>query len=102
MEDKNYIEILKDRSKQSRVYRKYQLTGLLIAQLLNDEEHKSLYIKLAKNYNQQKLLAIAKDVSERKTVKNRGAYFMRLFQIIKNKIKKRGNVRQGTKSINNK
>ena len=74
----DYLAILKERAKTSRVYKKYQLTGLLIAQLLDDEKHKSLYIKLAKEHNQQKLLALAKDISERKNVENRGAYFMRV------------------------
>lgn len=80
MEEKNYLEILKERGKQSRVYKKYQLTGLLIAELLNDENHKSLYIKLAKKHSGNHLLAIAKDVSERKKIKNKGAYFMKVLQ----------------------
>jgi len=66
------------RSKESRVYRKYQLTGLLIAEILHDEKHKALYIKLAKENNGERLLALAKDVAERKNVKNKGAYFMRM------------------------
>ena len=79
-EDKNYLETLKERAKTSRVYKKYQLIGLLIAQLLNDDKHKSLYIKLAKKYNSDDLLRIAKDVSERKNIKNKGAYFMKVLQ----------------------
>ena len=78
MEERGYLETLKERAKTSRVYKKYQLTGLLIAQLLNDEKHKSLYIKLAKTRNQQKLMSIAKDVSERKNIRNKGAYFMKV------------------------
>ncbi len=92
MEEKDYLETLKERGKTSRVYRKYQLTGLLIAQLLNDEKHKSLYIKLAKTRNQQKLMSIAKDVSERKNIRNKGAYFMRILQIIQSR-KKNGKAR---------
>lgn len=76
MLNKDYLETLKERGRQSHVYKKYQLTGLLIAQLLEDEKHKSLYIKLAKKHNSDDLLRIAKDVSERKKVKNKGAYFM--------------------------
>jgi hypothetical protein len=76
MEKKDYLEILKERAKTSRVYKKYQLTGLLIAQLLNDEKHKSLYIKLAKKHDSDDLLRIAKEVAERKNVENKGAYFM--------------------------
>jgi len=89
-EEKNYIETLKERAKKSHVYRKYQLTGLTIARLLNDEKHKSLYIKLAKKHPGDHLLAIAKDVSERKRIKNKGGYFMKILttthpDILKNK-----------------
>ena len=80
MENKDYLEILKERIKKSHVYKKYQFTGLLIAQLLNDEKHKSLYIKLAKNHPGSHLLSIAKDVAERKNIKNKGAYFMKVLQ----------------------
>ena len=72
----DYIEELKRRKKESRVYKEYQLVGLLIAEALHDEEHKSLYIKLAKEHDQDKLLKLAKSVSERKNVDNKGAYFM--------------------------
>ncbi len=74
--EKDYLETLKERGKTSRVYKKFQLTGLLIAQLLNDEKHKSLYIKLAKKHNNDDLLRIAEEVAERKKIKNKGAYFM--------------------------
>jgi len=92
MLEKEYLEILKKRGKQSHVYKKYQLTGLLIAQLLEDEKHKSFYIKLAKKHNSDDLLSIAKDVSERKKIKNKGGYFMRILtkthpDIFKNKKK---------------
>lgn len=87
---KEYFEIIKERAKKSRVYKKYQLIGLLIAQLLNDEKHKSLYIKLAKKHNNECLLSIAKDVSKRKKIENKGAYFMKILDkthqnILKNK-----------------
>ncbi len=54
------------------------MTGLLLAEILSDEAHKSLYMKLAKEYKQDRLLELAKSVTERKNVKNKGAYFMRL------------------------
>jgi hypothetical protein len=91
MTDKDYLEILKERAKTSRVYRKYQLTGLLISQLLDDEKHKSLYIKLAKEGNQQKLLELARDVSDRKNVENKGAYFMALLTKLRKSTKVRKN-----------
>jgi len=73
---KSYLEELKRRGRESRVYRSYQLTGLEIAQILGDEKHKSLYIKLAKESNGGALLALAKRIREKRGVKNKGAYFM--------------------------
>jgi len=78
LNNKEYLKTLKERSKTSRVYKKFQLTGLVIAQLLNDEKHKSLYIKLAKKYDDDFLIFLAKDVSERKNIENKGGYFMTL------------------------
>ena len=78
--DKNYLKTIKERVKKSHVYKKYQFTGLLIAQLLNDEKHKSLYIKLAKKHPGGHLLSIAKDVAERKNIENKGGYFMKVLQ----------------------
>ena len=71
-----YLNKLRQRAKESHVYRKYQLLGLEIAQVLQDEKHKSLYIKLAKERGGDRLMAIAKDVADRKEVRNKGAYFM--------------------------
>lgn len=76
---KDYLEELKRRSKTSRVYKSYQLTGLEIANILEDWQHKSLYIKLAKKHGGE-LLGIAKSVAEKKDVKNKGAYFMKVLQ----------------------
>jgi hypothetical protein len=73
-----YLEELARRAKESHVYRKYQLIGLEISQILNDPKHKALYIKLAKEKNGDALMRLAKDIAERKNVKNKGAYFMRL------------------------
>ncbi len=75
-----YINELKRRGKESHVYRKYQLIGLEISQILSDEKHKALYIKLAKERNGDRLLGIAKDIATRGTVKNKGAYFMSLLK----------------------
>ena len=73
-----YLATLKGRAKTSRIYRSYQLTGLEIAELLHDEKHKSLYIKLAKNGNRAELLGLAKTVAQQRNVRNKGAYFMSL------------------------
>lgn len=75
MRDK-YLAELQRRAKESHVYRKYQLIGLEIAKTLSDEKHKALYIKLAKMHDPDGLMRLAKDVAERKEVKNKGAYFM--------------------------
>ncbi len=79
---KNYLQTLKERGKQSHVYRKHQLVGLTLADILHDREHKALYIKLAKQYGEHTLMALAKGVSERRNVKNDGAYFMKLVQML--------------------
>lgn len=76
--DKNYLRLLKDRSRQSRVYKKYQLTGLTLADILGDRAHRALYIRLAKEYDEMTLLSIAKNVASKKGIKNMGAYFMKL------------------------
>ncbi len=75
-----YLTELKKRGKESRVYRRYQLDGLEIAQILKDETHKSLYIKLAKERGGQKLRELAKMIAENKNVKNKGAYFMTIIR----------------------
>ncbi len=75
----NYVEELKNRARQSRVYRKHQLAGLEAAQMLQDEGHTSLYIKLAKQGNAEKLLGLAKEISKNKKIRNKGAYFMKVW-----------------------
>ena len=76
----DYLDKLKQRGKDSHVYRKYQLLGLEIAHILEDEKHKALYIKLAKVHGGDKLMQLAKEVADRKNVRNKGAYFMKLLQ----------------------
>ena len=75
-----YLKAITDRSKVSRAYRSYQFVGLEIAMILDDTAHKSLYIKLAKDNDPDRLLALAKSVKEKRHVTNRGAYFMRLLK----------------------
>ncbi len=76
---KKYIDLLKERKSTSRVYVPHQSVGLVLAEILDDEKHKSLYMKLAKEYDVQTLMGLAKDVASRRGVRNKGAYFMRLF-----------------------
>ncbi len=73
-----YVTELKRRGKESHVYTKFQLIGLEISQILHDEKHKALYIKLAKDKSPEMLLALAKDIAERSNITNKGAYFMSL------------------------
>lgn len=79
--DKEYLQKLKTRAKESKVYRKHQLFGLEIADILSDRSHKSLYIKLAKEHDGAELLRLAKEVAERQTVKKKGAYFMKILAL---------------------
>ena len=75
---KDYLESLKRRKKENRIYKKHQMTGLMLAEILNDNAHKALYIKLAKEYDGEKLIQLARNISEKKNVRNKGAYFMRM------------------------
>jgi len=79
-----YFDELKKRARESRVYSEHQLVGLMLAEILEDEGHKSLYIKLAKKYDSDMLLRLAKDIADRPKVKNRGAYFMKMLYDDKN------------------
>ncbi|MBI1839080.1 MAG: hypothetical protein HYR95_02200 [Candidatus Colwellbacteria bacterium] len=76
----DYKELLKKRAKESKIYSSHQMTGLMLSEILNDVEHKSLYMKLAKEYDMDKLIKLAKNVAEMKNIKNRGAYFMALLR----------------------
>ena len=75
---KDYLESLKQRKKESHVYKKYQMTGLMLAESLSDNAHKALYIKLAKEHDEEKLIRLARDIAEKKNVRNKGAYFMKM------------------------
>lgn len=72
----SYIQELKRRTSESRAYKSYQLTGLEIANILEDWEHKALYMRLAKVHGESKMMQLAKSVVERKNIENKGAYFM--------------------------
>ena len=82
--NETYFNQLAKRSKKSRIHQPYQLMGLNLAEILGDRKHKSLYIKLAKKYNTDKLLQLAKSVAEKNYVNNKGAYFMKLLADLKN------------------
>lgn len=74
--EKDYMEILRERSKKSHVYQKHQMVGLMLSGILRDEKHKALYIKLAKEHDHEKLLDVARSVADKLNIKNKGAYFM--------------------------
>ena len=84
---RGYLDLLKERKADSRVYFRHQSVGLELAETLEDEKHKSLYMKLAKDYDAQALLELAKDVAMRNNVQNKGAYFMKLLASVRKKKK---------------
>lgn len=75
----DYLKVLNERTKTTRVSKPYQLIGLYLAELLEDDGHKALYIKLAKTCDNQQLIELAKNITERKEIKNKGAYFMKVW-----------------------
>ncbi|MDP2638755.1 MAG: hypothetical protein Q8P06_01135 [Candidatus Azambacteria bacterium] len=77
---RTYLKNLKEKRKKSRVYSRHQSIGLALGEILEDRSHKILYISLAKKYDPDRLLALAKDIAQREGVKNRGAYFMKVFK----------------------
>lgn len=83
----DYLKTLKDRKEKGkgRVNHSHQFIGLSIAKMLDDDNHKSLYIKLAKNNDEQDLMKVAKDVADRKNINNKGAYFMKVWKEYSNK-----------------
>ncbi|MDP3725053.1 MAG: hypothetical protein Q8R20_01120, partial [Nanoarchaeota archaeon] len=78
----DYLAVLQEREKESRVYQPFQQAGLDIAEILGDAKHRALYIKLAKEYDFRALFRLAKDIAEREGIKNKGAYFTKLFNIM--------------------
>ncbi|MCR4328612.1 MAG: hypothetical protein NUV53_03795 [Patescibacteria group bacterium] len=84
IETAEFLKKLSSRKKESHVYRKYQLTGLEIADILGDRAHKALYIKLAKERDAELLRALAKDIADKPNVANKGAYFMACLGKMKN------------------
>lgn len=85
-----YLKLLK-RKRKSKVFYKHQLIGLILANLLNDRKHKSLYIKLAKEYNEQELLTVAKLINTNKKIKNKAAYFMKIWKFTPSTTKNKKN-----------
>ncbi len=80
-EKARYLELLKRRRKETHVYTNYQGIGLELAELLDDPGHKALYMKLARETDHSMLLGLAHEIKERKDIRHKGAYFMRLLQL---------------------
>lgn len=78
MDKEEYLSLLNRRAKESRSYRAFQTTGTDIADILGDQKHTALYIKIAKTVDGQTLLQTAKLIMQNKNVRNPGAYFMRI------------------------
>jgi len=84
LDSNRYLKTLKERAGKARITQQFQLIGLEIATTLRDLSHKALYIKYAKEFGASKMLALAKDIAERRDVTNRGAYFMTVAQSLRN------------------
>lgn len=80
-----YLQELKRRQGKKQITQNFQFIGLEVANLLHDFKHKALYIKLAKEFGADKILALAKDVAERRNIANPGAYFMSIIKELRNK-----------------
>ena len=77
---KEYLDKIKKRSRRSRIYSNYQSVGLELANILSDLKHRSLYIKLAKQFGGVVLLSMAKRIAESRKISNLGAYFMKVLK----------------------
>ncbi len=77
---KKYFELLKARSQRSRVYKPHQQTGLILADLLDDPKHKSLYMRLSKFFDNSDLIRLARSLADRRSIQNKGAYFMKMLK----------------------
>lgn len=84
----SYIKALKTRGVKARVTQQFQLIGLEVALALKDMAHKAIYIKHAKEFGADRVLAIAKDVADRRDVKNPAAYYMKMMKEYRAQTKK--------------
>ena len=77
-----YLQELAKRGAKKNISQNFQFIGLEVATILRDLPHKSLYIKLAKDIGPDRILSLAKDVVDRRNIKNPAAYFMTLVKNI--------------------
>ena len=78
-----YLESLKKRSKRPYATQPFQILGYEIAVALKDLKNRGLYMRLAKTHNPEQLLAIAKDISQNRNIKNKTHYFLKVAQGLK-------------------
>jgi hypothetical protein len=76
-----YLDRIRERAKKSRIHSRHQMIGLMVADTLEDQAHKALYIKMARDENGEKMLYMAKSIAENSKVKNKGAYFMKVWRL---------------------
>jgi|GEM_PF-1267873 len=76
-----YLDKIRERAKKSRVHSRHQMIGLMVADTLGDQNHKALYIKMAREENGEKMLYMAKSIAENSKVENKGAYFMKVWRL---------------------
>ena len=79
----DYLKTLAKRAKGSKVYKQFQSTGLMLAEILDDQENKAIYMRLCKIYDNQELIIKARDVAERRGITNMGAYFMKMIKDVR-------------------
>jgi hypothetical protein len=76
-----YLDKIRERAKKSRIHSRHQMIGLMVADTLEDQGHKALYIKMARDENGEKMLYMAKSIAENPKIENKGAYFMKLWRL---------------------
>jgi hypothetical protein len=79
----DYIKTLAKRARESKVYKPFQSTGLMLAEILDDQRNKAIYMRLSKIYDNQELIGKARDIAERKSIENKGAYFMKMLKDVR-------------------
>lgn len=96
-----YLDKIRERAKKSRIHTRHQMIGLMIANILEDKKYLSLYIKMAREENGEKMLYMAKSIAENIRITNKGAYFMKVWRLQNKITKKIKKVVKKTKKKNN-
>jgi len=75
-----------DWNRKNYITREFQDYGYRLAMELDDEKHKALYIKLAKQYPRQILEQARNFIKDARNVKNKGRLFMWKIKKLKSEI----------------